>query len=135
MSKWQSIRPWNHRLSLTVREITSVSATFILSSLSQHTNLSWILDGDDEDDGDEDPPAASNGPQVISDSLAKGLSVKVNSTVWKRVLARIDDDAEEAVVIIYGLHPGRQYDIEFAIVPGEQRVKGQIITAEHKGGY
>ncbi|KAI0317951.1 hypothetical protein OF83DRAFT_1242929 [Amylostereum chailletii] len=132
-SKWQSIRPWNHRLSLSVREITSVSATFILSSLSSHTNLSLILDGDDDDDGEDNTSPTSNSPQIISESLAKGLSVKVNTVAWQRVLARIDDEADEAVIIIYGLLPGKQYDIEFAIVPGEERVKGQIVTAEHKG--
>jgi hypothetical protein len=127
-SKWQSIRPWDPRLSLAVKEITSVSATFVLSSLSTHSNLSAILDGDDDDANDTDDALHASASQIIADAQAKGLSVKVNGASWRRVLARVDDEADEAVIIIYSLLPGKQYDIEFGIVPGEDRVKGQIVT-------
>lgn len=149
-NRWHSIRPWTPRLSLSVRELTSVSATFILSSLSAHTNLSLILDGDDahsDDENDDDAsPSPSGGaePQpiviasgsgsgsrsqrIISDALSKGLSVTVNGAPWQWVLIRVDDEADEAVIIIYRLMPGRQYDIELGIIPGEERVKGQIMT-------
>lgn len=142
-NRWHSIRPWTPRLSLSVRELTSVSATFILSSLSAHTNLSLILDGDDahsddEDDGTGDTstgqPVASGSrsQRIISDALSKGLSVTVNGAPWQRVLIRVDDEADEAVIIIYGLMPGRQYDIELGVIPGEERVKGQITTESQR---
>jgi hypothetical protein len=116
-TKWQSIRPWNPRLSLAVREITSVSATFVLTSLSASTNLSAvILDGEDDDGQDADDPAQLSGAQGASDAQAKGLSVKVNGSSWDCVHALVDDEADD--------------EIEFGIVPGEDHVKGQIIT-EH----
>ncbi|KAI0040449.1 hypothetical protein FA95DRAFT_1566384 [Auriscalpium vulgare] len=128
-SKWESIRPWNPRLSLSVREITSVSATFAVTSLlSSRAGLSHLLDRD-ASDADDDPSAEPSSTSTSSTSaLAKGLSVKVNGTPWQRVLARIDDAAEEAVLIIYGLMPGRQYDIEIGVIAGEARVHGQIVT-------
>ncbi|TFY57796.1 hypothetical protein EVG20_g8404, partial [Dentipellis fragilis] len=133
-SKWHSLRPWNHRLSLSVLEITSVSATFVLSSLSSQTNLSLLLDGEDYDGAENATPRPSGTHQIISDALSKGLSVKVNATPWQRVLIRIDDETDEAVIIIYGLMPGRQYDIELGIIPGEERVKGHIVTVDAARG-
>ena len=131
MSKWHSIRPWHPRLSLSVREITSVSATFILSSLSSQTNLSLILDGEDDHADDGTVALSSTSPhQIMSDAL----SVKVNGASWKLFLIRVDDEADEALIIIYGLMPGRQYDIELGVLPGEERVKGQIVT-ESRGAH
>ncbi|THH19605.1 hypothetical protein EW146_g1590 [Bondarzewia mesenterica] len=124
LSKWHSIRPWHPRLSLSVREITSVSATFILSSLSSQTNLSLLLDGDDDENDDDATTQSSSAHQIMSDAL----SVKVNGVSWKLFLIRVDDEADEALIIIYGLMPGRQYDIELGVLPGEERVKGQIVT-------
>ncbi|VDC07492.1 unnamed protein product [Peniophora sp. CBMAI 1063] len=126
-TKWEALRPWTPRLSLSVREVTSVSATFLLSSLSPNTNLSLILDA--QDDQDESGGSSSH---ILSDSATKGLSVKANGQAWPRVLARLDDDKDEAVVIVYGLMPGIQYDIEFAIVPGDLRMKSHIQTENSK---
>lgn len=126
-AKWEALRPWTPRLALSVREVTSVSATFLLSSLSPNTNLSLILDA--QDDQDESSGSSSH---ILSDSVTKGLSVKANGQAWPRVLARLDDDKDEAVVIVYGLLPGIQYDIEFAIVPGDLRMKSHIQTETSK---
>lgn len=140
-NRWHSIRPWTPRLSLSVRELTSVSATFILSSLSAHTNLSLILDGEgshSDDDEDTSPAgglstaSVSRSQRIISDALSKGLSVTLNGAPWQRVLIRVDDEADEAVIIIYGLMPGRQYDIELGVIPGDERVKGQITTESRR---
>ncbi|KAI0249747.1 hypothetical protein BJV78DRAFT_1283729 [Lactifluus subvellereus] len=109
-TKWQSIRPWHPRLSLSVIEITSVSATFVISSLSE-----------------------SNQQLAIPDPLSKGVSVKVNGTPWPKCLARLADDADEAMIIIYGLMPGRQYDIELGVIPGDDKFKGQIVTESVAG--
>ncbi|KDQ60212.1 hypothetical protein JAAARDRAFT_46008 [Jaapia argillacea MUCL 33604] len=169
-SQWKSVRPWSPpSLTLTVREITSVSATFLLSGsshLSDSTSTDSLLsslglspsstlyDADNDDDNDNttdstpgmynsdpEPETDSDARQIISISLAKGLSVKVNGTIWQRVLMQIDKKADDAVVVVYGLMPGRPYDIDLSISPGEQRglshsgsniggasVRGQVTT-------
>lgn len=108
---------WNPqaRFTLSVREITSVSATFILSADPSLSDFSW-----DEDDSEDS--------RVIPDALSKGLSVLVNGAPWQRVLMRIDDAADEAIIIIYGLMPGRQYDIELGVAPGDEGIRGQVTT-------
>lgn len=46
----------------------------------------------------------------------------------------IDDDADsEAIVILYGLHPARTYDIELALVAGEESIRGKISTEAASG--
>ena len=143
-SEWHSIRPWAPRLALFVREITSVSATFILSSsLSDPPNGGGSrsdpsltsLGLDDETHANSDSESSDSDEDgvrrelIISNALAKGLSVNVNGSPWQRVLIRIDDKADEAVIIIYGLMPGRQYDIDLALVKGGQgSLRRQVIT-------
>lgn len=135
ISQWHSIRPWRPTLSLSVREITSVSATFILSSplAAAHSN-SVDAYHDQEHDNDEFSPngslsESSNRPtQIISEVLSKGLSVKVNGTPWQRVLMKIDEVTDEAVIILFGLMPSRQYDIELGLVPGDHTLRGQFTT-------
>src|SRR6267154_4009805 len=118
-SSWHSIRPWTPHLILAVREITSVSATFILSSsLSTPTediSISPALADAEGEEEDEDTPEhehESNDPTnhaetrgIISDALSTGLSVSVNGSPWQRVLIRLLDPVDEAVIIIYGLMP------------------------------
>src|ERR1700677_5130444 len=102
LSKWHFIRPWHPRLSLFVKEITSVSATFVIVSLA----------GRDHFDPDDGPSIQS----LITDPLSKGVSVKVNGTPWPKCLARLSDNADEAMIIVYGLMPGRHYDIELGLI-------------------
>lgn len=135
---WHSIRPWIPPLSLNVREITSVSATFILSSSLSDSDLDpalvalGITAAEDEDDKDnlEEDSRRPKTQSIISDALAKGLSVNVNGSPWQRVFIRIEDKVDEAVIIIYGLMPGRHYDIDLAIVQGGQtsNLKRQVTT-------
>jgi hypothetical protein len=126
----------NARFSLSVREITSVSATFILSADPGLSDFSWDEDDEDADDtgvGRDDDHSAegtTNSTRVIPDALAKGLSVLVNGQPWQRVLMRVDDTADEAIIIIYGLMPGRRYDIELGVAPGDEAIRGQV-TTEH----
>lgn len=48
----------------------------------------------------------------------------------------IDDDADvEATVILYGLHPARTYDVELALVAGEETMRGKISTEGGSGEY
>ncbi|KAL0070299.1 hypothetical protein AAF712_002791 [Marasmius tenuissimus] len=144
---WTSIRPWIPPLTLSVREITSVSVTFILSAssgpLAGEPDIAALLEdiqhrGDDEVDGDEEDNSTSNSeseakkpssspPSVVSRALAGGLSVEVDHGSWRRVLIRIDDKADEAVIIVYGLMPGRQYDVDLELVQG-QTMRSQVVT-------
>ena len=130
-TEWHSIRPWAPTLSLSVREITSVSATFLLSStLSGDFDSSLASIGleaaaaDDDPENPQDGVASSSMPgktnSVIADALAQGLSVNVNGSPWPRAFVRIDDQRDEAVIIIYALMPGRQYDIELGLAPAGQ---------------
>lgn len=135
VSQWHSIRPWRPTLSLVVREITSVSATFILSSplgadptTTEQSLASLGISNADENDIEQDADSTGRRTQIVSDVLSKGLSVKVNGTPWQRVLMKIDDEADEAVIILFGLMPGRQYDVELGIVPNEKILRSQITT-------
>ncbi|KAH9477847.1 hypothetical protein JR316_0010079 [Psilocybe cubensis] len=141
-SNWHSIRPWAPSLSLGVREITSVSATFILSStLSGELDSSLASIGleaaeDDAnnvyDDNGVSTPTSRRSSSVIADALAKGLSVNVNGSAWQRAFIRIDDQLDEAVIIIYALMPGRQYDIELALASAGQpaTIRRQVTTQD-----
>ncbi|KAJ7152588.1 hypothetical protein C8R43DRAFT_1235612 [Mycena crocata] len=146
LSEWHTIRPGKPPLSLSVREITSVSVTFILSSTFSDfgpeaepflASLGLAAEDDNEEDGggeddetDDSVSAEPKKPSVISEVLAKGLSVNVNSTTWKGVYIRIDDKTDEAVIIIYGLMPGKKYDIDLGLVQGGQsnNIRRQVIT-------
>ncbi|KAF5390105.1 hypothetical protein D9757_003848 [Collybiopsis confluens] len=145
---WSTIRPWIPPLSLSVREITSVSVTFVLSAASSDpdadANLSLSALGistedlqEDEDDGyDEDTSASESEPKksmsVVASALAGGLSVEVDRSSWRRVFIRIDDKADEAVIIVYGLMPGRQYEIVLELVQGGQTnsIRQQVTTED-----
>jgi hypothetical protein len=132
---WRGIRPW-HRLTLHVREITPVSATFILSS-------SIALRTWEDSDGFEysdhagpSQPKRSTKPLSMSDLLGKGLAVKINNAPWQRVVMHIDDDADtEAIVILYGLHPARTYDVELALVATEESIRGKVSTEAVSGMF
>ncbi|KAF9028780.1 hypothetical protein BDZ89DRAFT_1065865 [Hymenopellis radicata] len=133
---WHSIRPWSPPLTLSVREITSVSVTFILSASPSGETDSLMAclglepselehDGDDSDDD-------LKKQTVVASALAGGLSVQVDRSSWRRVFIRIDDKADEAVIIIYGLMPGRQYDVDLELVQGGQknRLERRVVTAD-----
>ena len=130
-TEWHSIRPWRPTLALSIREITSVSVTFVLSSPYSSDSIGSLSMSSDEDSGVEDE-CEPHRTQIISDILAKGLSVKVNGIPWQRVLIKIDEETDEAVIILFGLMPGRQYDVELGIVPGERTLRGQITTGESR---
>lgn len=125
-SNWQAIRPWFPLLNLIVREITSVSVTFLLSAAANQSSDDLDLDVDLKHELENDEPAPTHA-SIISEALAKGLSVKVNGSPWQRVFIRIDDPADEAIIIIYGLMPGRQYDIDLGIVH-TRHLRRQITT-------
>ncbi|KAI0360464.1 hypothetical protein OH77DRAFT_1586068 [Trametes cingulata] len=137
-TEWHSVRPWHPTLSLAVREITSVSVTFILSCPYSATDASnpdpaslGLSSSDDDDQSHDSTTTTSSGPtQVVADILSKGLSVKVNGTPWQRVFLKMDEVYDEGIIILYGLMPARQYDIELGLSPGQTStsVRGQITT-------
>jgi hypothetical protein len=47
----------------------------------------------------------------------------VNGAPWQRVLIRVDDATDEAGVVVYGLMPERQYDIDLALLRERARQK------------
>ncbi|KAJ8502308.1 hypothetical protein ONZ51_g117 [Trametes cubensis] len=140
-TEWHSVRPWHPTLSLAVREITSVSVTFILScpySAPDTANpepsvTELTLSSEDDEDQSRDGASTTDtavSTQVVADILAKGLSVKVNGTPWQRVFLKMDEVFDEGIIILYGLMPARQYDIELGLSPqaGQTSVRGQITT-------
>ena len=147
---WHAIRPWSPSLSLAVREITSASATFILSSTLSNrepdpslASRGLIAAAEHSDPQENEPVASSSAVSSISSSLctneestkigafvanalAQGLSVTVNGSPWPRTFIRIDEESDEAVIIIYALMPGRQYDVELALVPNGQSTNNSV---------
>ena len=72
----------------------------------------------------------------MSDLLGRGLAVKINNTPWQRVVMHIDDDADtEAIIILYGLHPARTYDVELALVATEESIRGKVSTEAAPGMF
>ena len=154
--QWQIIRPWAPSLCLAVREITSVSVTFILSStLSEHESdpslaSRGLIAAAEESDLQETEPVASSSAissslcttneellksqtrSFIADALTNGLSVTVNGSPWPRAFIRIDEQSDEAVIIVYALMPGRQYDVELGLIPNDQQSSNDnIATIPH----
>ena len=133
--QWHSIRPWIHRFALSVSQVSSVSATFTLKSALTAKPLDPALESLlEEERGDcsdhPDPPTRS---RAVSDALTRGLSVKVNSSPWQRVLLRVDEESDEAIIIVFGLMPGRQYDVELGMTRHQESLHTQITTGDACG--
>ncbi|KAG6334908.1 hypothetical protein ID866_4179 [Astraeus odoratus] len=155
-SVWHAIRPWTPHLTLAVLEITSVSVTFILSSTLDSRASAAISSEVDEADTESNveqhasaPVATSataatssatpststssvsvidtSGP-VLADVLSQGLHVDVNGSNWQRYILRMLDATDEAILLIYGLHPGRQYDIDIALAGGAVVGRRMVVT-------
>ena len=134
--QWHSIRPWIHRFALSVDQVSSVSVTFTLKSALTAKPLDPALESllEHERDG---PACASTDhselptrSRAVSDALTHGLSVKVNSSPWQRVLLRVDEASDTAVIIVFGLMPGRQYDVELGINHRHESLRSQITTSD-----
>ncbi|KAG8932065.1 hypothetical protein FRC02_001695 [Tulasnella sp. 418] len=135
-SGWNSIRPYTPRLLLRTCEITSVSATFTISTSLDTTFLKRLNQGHEEPLGDDVPDLETIGDlssetskQGIADILGKGLRVKVNSDPWEKVLLHSEEAEEDAVVTLYGLLPSSEYEIELGVVSGEDIIHSTIVTS------
>lgn len=128
--QWHSIRPWIHRFALSVNQVSSVSATFTLKSALAAEPLDPGFESllEREESCCASTEHRRTESRAVSDALARGLSVKVNSSPWQRVLLRVDEDSDEAIIIVFGLMPGRQYDVELGITHREQLLRSQITT-------
>ncbi|KAG8749598.1 hypothetical protein FRC14_001230 [Serendipita sp. 396] len=129
--QWQTIRPWVDRVSIQVKELTSVSATFILTSASA---------GDDEDIDQHlaalqvDSEGAHPSQKSIRSILSRGFTLKVNSSGWNNYFLNVEEDGSEAVIILYGLRPGRQYEVEFIIEQEESPLRKDFVTLDADTG-
>lgn len=137
--QWNSIRPWIRRFALSVHQVSSVSATFTLKSALSAQPLDPALESLLEDEEDEPafpssdlPGSAAAGARAVSDALTQGLSVKVNSSPWQRVLLRVDEESDEAIIIVFGLMPGRQYDVELGISHPHESLRSKITTDDSR---
>ncbi|KAF8527833.1 hypothetical protein BU17DRAFT_38381, partial [Hysterangium stoloniferum] len=128
-TEWHAIRPWSRRISLQVREVTSVSVTFVLRSTIGASRLEALAALGDESDEEED---MSRMP-TISDALGRGLAVKVNGNHWQRVVVHVDEDEEEAIVIVYGLSPRKKYEINLVIVAAADGLSEEVTTQSGQG--
>ncbi|KAI6104400.1 hypothetical protein F5141DRAFT_1129723 [Pisolithus sp. B1] len=147
-SMWHAIRPWTPHLTLAVREITSVSVTFILSSVldARVSAASASTDGADAEQTFDQVSSSSGSASVITatssaavspvdshrpvlaDILTQELSVDVNGSSWKHFIVHVPEATDEAIILIYSLHPGRQYDIDIALVGGGMVGRRMVVT-------
>lgn len=131
-SHWQTIRPWTNRISLQVKELTSISATFLLTSVSP--GLDKTLTSNDEPQSSHanatQASTPTDLPRSLREILRRGLTVKVNGTPWPKVVPHIEDDDSEAIIILYGFLPARTYDVELSIAPDEEPLRKQIATRQ-----
>jgi hypothetical protein len=126
-SQWHSVRPWTSRLLLSIRDITSVSVTFVLTSAMDPPDLSMDLAalGLDESELYEENP--------IPDLLGRELAVKVDKMPWQNVLVDVSDGGEEAIIVLYGLMPARHYEIELTVVSVKEPLRKHVITDVDSG--
>lgn len=131
-SHWQTIRPWTNRISLQVKELTSISATFLFTSVSP--GLDTTASSSDELQPNHVNTAQASTPtdllRSLREILRRGLTVKVNGASWPKVVPHIEDDDSEAIIILYGFLPARTYDIELSIAPDEEPLRKQISTRQ-----
>jgi len=99
---WQSHQQMPALLLRTL-ELTSVCATF---SLTFPTPL---------------PSDALQPKPSMCQTLTNGLAISLNGVPWQKVLVHIEEETDdEAIVVLYGLFPGKRYDVEVGVVRGHR---------------
>jgi len=128
-SGWETIRPWTNRIAIQVKELTSISATFILSSATAA----------DPGDGElaglhaaEQAPQQSHKP--VGEILSRGFTVKVNNGSWNNYFLSVEEDSSEAVIILHGLRPGRHYEVELTLEQDESGLRKDFATLDSDPG-
>jgi predicted nucleic acid-binding Zn-ribbon protein len=64
----------------------------------------------------------------IPDLLGRELAVKVDKIPWQNVLVDVSDEGEEAVIVLYGLMPGRHYEVELTVVSSKEPLRKHVVT-------
>jgi len=130
-ARWETIRPWIDRLAIQVKELTSISATFMLTSAISHVKLEEETTGSLLND--LDPVFKADGLfKSVGEILDRGFTVKVNDARWNNYFLNVDE--EEAVIILYGLRPGKMYEIELTIEQDENAVRKEFVTLKNEAG-
>lgn len=130
---WETIRPWIDRLAIQVKELTSISATFVLTSAINHVKLDEEIT--DALLNDIDPVFKADGLfKSVGEILDHGFAVKVNDTRWNNYFLNVDEEEDEAVIILYGLRPGRMYEVELTIEQDETAVRKEFVTLKNDAG-
>ncbi|KAG8797633.1 hypothetical protein FRC17_007691, partial [Serendipita sp. 399] len=137
--QWQTIRPWVDRVSIQVKELTSVSATFLLAPASaadeedidQHLAALQVVESESSSSNSS---SAHPSQKSIRSILSRGFTLKVNSAGWNNYFLNVEEDESEAVMILYGLRPGRQYEVEFTIEQEESPLRKDIVTLDADTG-
>lgn len=136
---WETIRPWLDRLSMQIKDLTSISATFVLTSATHEDSDEWPSNGIIESSlfkasvpvqgcSKHGGDAFKLNRKPISPILDRGFTIKVNGLEWTNYFVNVEDDGDEAVIILYGLRPGRSYDVEFVIEQTQVRDDGLLKT-------
>jgi hypothetical protein len=71
----------------------------------------------------------------IPDLLGRELAVKVDKRPWQNVLVDVSDEGEEAVIVLYGLMPGRHYEVELTVVSAKEPLRKHVVTDVDSGEY
>jgi len=124
-SGWETIRPWTNRIAIQVKELTSISATFILSSATAADAGDGELAALHDADATPQPSQKS-----VGEVLARGFTIKVNNGSWNSYFLSVEEDGSEAVIILHGLRPGRHYEIELALEQDESPLRKDFATLE-----
>lgn len=71
---------------------------------------------------DHSPSTSKSGPSTpsLSRMFESGVSVVLNGQAWSQVVVG-DKAADEAVIVVYGLHPESDYDLEMTVGSRDQR--------------
>ncbi|KIM34431.1 hypothetical protein M408DRAFT_325833 [Serendipita vermifera MAFF 305830] len=125
-SGWETIRPWTNRVAIQVKELTSISATFILSSATAA----------DATDGElaalhSAEPIPQRLQKSVGEILSHGFTIKVNGGSWNNSFLNVEEDGSEAVIILHGLRPGRRYEVELTLEQEESALKKDFATLEN----
>lgn len=116
-------------MAIQVKELTSISATFVLSSATAA----------DTGDGElaalhvsEHIPQPSQKP--VGEILTRGFTVKVNNGSWNNYFLSVEEDGSEAVIILHGLRPGRHYEVEITLEQDESALRKDFATLDNDTG-
>lgn len=82
--------------------------------------------GQSLDDHTPSTSKSGNGSLTLSRMFDSGVSVVLNGQAWSQVVMG-DKAADEAVVVVYGLHPESEYELEMTV--GSQDHKKAKVAA------